>query len=138
MGVLRTSRGRPESTSQGRPLNVRLGRPLEVISGHPLDVRLGRPTDVPWPSNRILEDVLGMLEDVLGMLEDVLRTSWAPILPAGYTVLNNKSKSHEKTNSEVYAEMALCMMNFNLHLEFLSAFWLIVEIPVFTRKENIL
>ena len=54
-----------------------------------------------------------------------------------HTVLKNKSKSHEKANSDVYAEMALCMMTFNLHLKFLPAFWLIVEIIVFTRKKNI-
>ena len=54
-----------------------------------------------------------------------------------HTVLKNKSKSHEKANSDVYAGMALCMMTFNLHLKSLPAFWLIVEILVFTRKENI-
>ena len=54
-----------------------------------------------------------------------------------YTVLKNKSKSHEKANSEVYTELSLCMMTFNLHLKFVPAFWLIVETPVFTRKENI-
>ena len=36
-----------------------------------------------------------------------------------YTVLKNMIKSHKKTNSEVYAEMTLCMMTFNLHLKFL-------------------
>ena len=54
-----------------------------------------------------------------------------------YTVLKNKSKSHEKANSEVYTELSLCMMTFNLHLKFAPAFWMIVETPVFTRKENI-
>ena len=54
-----------------------------------------------------------------------------------YTVLKNKSKSHEKRNSEVYAEISLCMMTFNLHLKFVPVFWLIEETPVFTRKYNI-
>ena len=52
-----------------------------------------------------------------------------------YTVLKNKSKSHEKANSEVHADMSLCMMTFNLLLKFVPAFWLIVETPVFTRKK---
>ena len=39
-----------------------------------------------------------------------------------YTVLQNKSKSHEKANSEIYAEMYLRMMTFNLHLKFVPAF----------------
>ena len=54
-----------------------------------------------------------------------------------HSVWKNKSKSHEKVNSEVYADMSLCMMTFNLNLKFVPAFWLIVETPVFTRKENI-
>ena len=54
-----------------------------------------------------------------------------------YTVLKNKSKSHEKANSEVHADMSLCMMTFNLLLKFVPDFWLIVETPVFTRKKNV-